>query len=160
MAVNVKCWSLAKHSYCCSAPKAKLIFCGIPKVGVSEWLKLFRRLTGAGDYLSFPHYKQDLTEFHLSSLPLKQAEAMLTDPSWTKAVFFRDPAERLLSAYLDKIVGEGYTQKFFNIGSGDDPNPTVLSFEEFVNLTANTIRKNKHDRKGVHYRSDPHWKVS
>ena len=115
---------------------------------------------GAGDYLSKPHFKQDLTEFHLSSLPLKQAEAMLTDPTWTKAVIFRDPAERLLSAYLDKIVGEGYTQKFFHIGNGRDPERVVLSFQEFVNLTANTIRKDKHDRRGVHYRSDPHWKVS
>jgi len=29
---------------------------------------------------------------------------IMTDPTWTKGVFFRDPLKRLLSCYLDKFT--------------------------------------------------------
>jgi Sulfotransferase family len=37
----------------------------------------------------------------------RQADFMLTDPSWTRAIFVREPKERLLSAYLDKALHNG-----------------------------------------------------
>jgi len=40
----------------------------------------------------------------------------MNDPTWTKAVFFRDPAKRLLSAYLDKFVkNRDYSVTVFNV---------------------------------------------
>ena len=138
-------------------PEAKLIFCGIPKVGISEWIKFFRRSYGARDYLSTPYFKEDTSEFQMSNLPLAKAQALWNDPTYTKAVIWRDPAERLLSAYLDKIVRERYTQTYFRIGKHDVP-PPVLSFDEFVRLVANTTAKDHHDRRGVHYKIDPHWR--
>jgi hypothetical protein len=138
-------------------PEAKLIFCGIPKVGISEWIKFFRYTWGAGDYLSLSHFKSDKDEFHLAQLPHHKANALLKDPTWTKAVFFRDPAERLLSAYLDKIVKHAFTQKYFHIGSlRDDPRP-MLNFSEFVDLISANNTDCGHKR-GVHYCTDPHWR--
>lgn len=43
---------------------------------------------------------------YLTDVPPKYAETLLLDPDWTKAIFVRDPKERVLSAYLNKAVGE------------------------------------------------------
>lgn len=153
-------------------PEAKLIFCGIPKAGITEWIKFFRFVSGAKDYLALPHFKSDRREFFVSSLSVEKATEILLDPSWTKAVIFRDPAERLLSAYLDKVVANGFTQTHFKIGITDefleDPrtakNRTRLSFEEFVDLV--TMPPNFVDGKlkadppghGIHGFTDPHWR--
>ena len=41
---------------------------------------------------------------YLYHYTLPKALYMLTDPEWTRAIFVRDPKERLLSAYLDKAA--------------------------------------------------------
>jgi hypothetical protein len=105
-----------------------------------------------------PYFKYDTAEFLMSNLPLETAQAMWNDPAWTKAVIWREPAERLLSAYLDKIVRQAFTQKYFHIGHLSDEQPYVLTFEEFVNLVANTTYEDHHDKRGIHYRVDPHWR--
>ncbi|KAL3940082.1 MAG: hypothetical protein SGARI_001130, partial [Bacillariaceae sp.] len=84
-------------------PKAKLIFCGVPKSGITEWIKFVRFVMGARDYLATPHDKKDWQDFRMENLPPEKASELILDPTWTKAVFFRDPAERLLSAYLNKV---------------------------------------------------------
>jgi hypothetical protein len=43
---------------------------------------------------------------YLTDVPPHYAEDLLLDPDWTKAIFVRDPKERVLSAYLNKAVGE------------------------------------------------------
>lgn len=53
------------------------------------------------------HYHQDMDKYKVKTMPNMTPErvsSILTDPTWTKAVFLRDPAERLLSCFLDKIV--------------------------------------------------------
>jgi hypothetical protein len=149
-------------------PQAKLIFCGVPKSGITEWIKFFRFIHGARDYLAFPHNKFDTEDFMVGNLSPAKAFELIVDPAWTKAVFFRDPAERLLSAYLDKVVGSGYTQKVFHIGGNGthkgQENTTILSFEEFVHLVAmppnfvNGTLKNIPIGHGLHATTDPHWR--
>jgi hypothetical protein len=34
-----------------------------------------------------------------------------------------------------------------------------LTFEEFVNLAANTTYEDHHDKCGIHYWVDPHWRL-
>jgi len=41
--------------------------------------------------------------------------AMFNDPSWTKAVFFRDPSRRLISAYLHFIKSERTPKAYLNM---------------------------------------------
>lgn len=53
------------------------------------------------------HYHKDMGKYKVKTMPNMTPErvsSILTDPTWTKAVFLRDPAERLLSCFLDKIV--------------------------------------------------------
>jgi hypothetical protein len=104
----------------------KLLFFTTPKVGCTVWKQLFRRVAGLTDW-QMPSSEEDnnhppLTNHqnpqHLPHNPLRNgltylyhyppdvADAMLTDPTWTRAIFVRDPKERLLSAYLDKAVSE------------------------------------------------------
>jgi Sulfotransferase family len=88
---------------------------------------------------------------------LEIAQDLWNDPTWTRAVFLRDPAERLLSAYLDKFVKNAYTQRIFKIGNLTDPNRPRLTFGEFADLVAvNNTRCAI--PTGLHTCSDPHWK--
>ena len=142
-------------------PKAKLIFCGVPKVGISEWIKFFRYVYGAKDYLSLPHFKLDRTELVATSLPKSKLEELLKDPTWTKAVFLRNPYDRLLSAYSDKIVKHSYTQSVFGIGDKNLPENErpILNFSDFVDLvTDETAMNDCTDPKGLKPCTDPHWR--
>ena len=79
----------------------KLMITTIPKVACTEFMRLMIRMTGARNWRMDPHFRPKNPT--LSRLVPPEASAILNDRSWTKAVFFRDPAERLLSAYLDKV---------------------------------------------------------
>lgn len=81
---------------------------------------------------------------------------MLTDPAWTRAIFVREPKERLLSAYLDKGRQNSYVQHHCcrQTGRGDplfdklhcdnkqpllgpiasqkDKTPPIVSFDDFL----------------------------
>jgi hypothetical protein len=57
------------------------------------------------------HEVQKLTDHNPSTNGLKYLQAfsprdatkMMRDPSWTRAIFLREPKQRFLSAYLDKV---------------------------------------------------------
>ncbi|CAM9749402.1 unnamed protein product, partial [Sphacelaria rigidula] len=51
------------------------------------------------------HKDQELYTMHtMKHITPARATEIMNDPTWTRAVFLRDPAERLLSCYLDKLV--------------------------------------------------------
>ncbi|CAN0465364.1 unnamed protein product, partial [Laminaria digitata] len=53
------------------------------------------------------HFHKDQHKYTMKTMKNmtpQRASDILNDPTWTKAVFLRDPAERLLSCFLDKIV--------------------------------------------------------
>jgi len=134
-------------------PAGKLAFCGIPKVGCSSWIQFLRFTIGAKDYLSLPHAKADVNFFRFDRLPPKNQNHVLQSDEWTKAVFLRDPAERFLSAYLDKIQN---MDKYRHI----PPNMTFAEFVDFVdqpNATCEEDRKNR-NRRGLTWCTDPHWR--
>ena len=67
---------------------------------------LFFRLKGGPEdekWRSDPHFRNDKPLFN-KIMNEAQATALINDANWTKFVFFRDPAERLLSAWLDKFA--------------------------------------------------------
>jgi hypothetical protein len=97
----------------------KLLFFTTPKVGCTVWKQLFRRVSGYADWTmqedntvenknpkNLPHNPSKNGLTYLYHYPPSVADAMFTDPTWTRAIFVRDPKERLLSAYLDKAVKE------------------------------------------------------
>jgi len=83
--------------------KYKLVFFPIPKVACSEWKLLFRRIIGLAQDPSHGGLN------YLSSYSKEEAQEMLTSKEWTRAVFVREPKERILSAFLDKVLGKDNT---------------------------------------------------
>jgi hypothetical protein len=88
----------------------KLLFFTIPKCGCTVFKQLFRRMYGYTNWQAhtdtFPHQPIANGLNYLYHYSPSEAQRMLTDPSWTRAIFFRDPNERLLSAYLDKALDQ------------------------------------------------------
>jgi len=56
------------------------------------WMDLHQPKRNKLSYLSYRYFN------------LTYANSMLLDPKWTKALFVRNPHERLVSAYLDKGI--------------------------------------------------------
>jgi hypothetical protein len=82
----------------------KLVFFPIPKVGCSKWKYLFRRMMGHEHVSEILHDPSNNGLKYLSSFSKEEAQEMLTSKDWTRAVFVREPKERILSAFLDKVV--------------------------------------------------------
>jgi len=147
-------------------PLAKLAFCGIPKVGITQWIQFLRFTFGAKDYQASPYSKPDQRLLRFDLMREEVQKEILNDPEWKFAVFMRDPAERLLSTYLDKVrvnSGNGGMEAihFRNVYNFTE-SPT---FEEFVE----TIAKNKthcpvrggskrENLHGADWCTDPHWR--
>lgn len=93
-------------------PEYKLVFFSIPKVACTTFKFLFRRMMGIKDWdnqdfkLILPHNPQYNNLKYLWDYDLEQANEMMTSPEWTRAIFVREPKQRLLSAFLDKAIGD------------------------------------------------------
>jgi hypothetical protein len=118
-------------------PSHRLLLFTIPKVGCTVLKQLARRIMGLPDWQrgddEIPHDPAKNGLRYLNQYSLAEATAMMRDPCWTRAVFVRDPHERVLSAYLDKVVNTDYVKRRF----GSQP----TSFAEFVQMPC----------------VDPHW---
>lgn len=134
-------------------PVHKIAFCAIPKVACTEFIRLIYRLRGDKLWWTEPHFRAGAPT--LTAVGRDGANAILNDPNWTKAVFFRDPAARLLSAYLDKFVdspGRGvhgdYGLRHFG---------RKLDWRGFVDaVTSNATDRTKPE--GLHLGTNAHWK--
>lgn len=82
-----------------------LIFFTIPKVSCTIFKRLFRRMLGYSDWQTkYAHDPKNNGLRYLVNYSLDEANKMLIDPTWTRAIFVRDPKERVVSAFLDKAV--------------------------------------------------------
>jgi hypothetical protein len=92
----------------------KLIFFTIPKNSCTEWKKIFRRIKGYPDWKTVqPHHPDTNGLTYLGSYSREKQREFMTSPEWTRAIFVREPMERLLSAYLNKgLSEERYVKKF------------------------------------------------
>eukprot|EP00559_Dactyliosolen_fragilissimus_P004376 CAMPEP_0184872700 /NCGR_PEP_ID=MMETSP0580-20130426/41436_1 /TAXON_ID=1118495 /ORGANISM="Dactyliosolen fragilissimus" /LENGTH=421 /DNA_ID=CAMNT_0027375535 /DNA_START=471 /DNA_END=1736 /DNA_ORIENTATION=- len=89
----------------------KLVFFTIPKVACSEWKRMFMRMNRHPKWCAKKlnaHIPSVNQLKYLSDYPTDIATAIMTSPAWTRAVFVREPKERVLSAFLDKAVKEEY----------------------------------------------------
>jgi hypothetical protein len=91
-------------------PQYKLVFFSVPKVACTTFKFLFRRMMGVKDWknqdysLVLPHNPKYNQLKYLWDYSPEEANRMMTSPDWTRAVFVRDPKQRLLSAFLDKAI--------------------------------------------------------
>jgi hypothetical protein len=92
----------------------KLIFFTTAKVGCTVWKQLFRRIMGLEDWRAEATKKLLPWNPNINGLKYlydydrETASRMMTSPEYTRAIFVREPKERLLSAYLDKGVGNSW----------------------------------------------------
>eukprot|EP00927_Polykrikos_kofoidii_P054248 TRINITY_DN4869_c0_g1_i3.p1 TRINITY_DN4869_c0_g1~~TRINITY_DN4869_c0_g1_i3.p1 ORF type:complete len:384 (-),score=59.74 TRINITY_DN4869_c0_g1_i3:128-1279(-) len=80
-------------------PELKLLFCSIPKNACSEWKMFFSALSKPTGYQRLAWNNESVVN------------DVFSDPTWTKAVFLRDPLERLVSGFQSKcevpLEGDG-----------------------------------------------------
>ncbi len=94
-------------------PEYKLVFFTIPKVACTQWKLLFRKMLGFPDWdpaVKLVHLHSPLSNGlkYISDYTVKEAQEMLTSDEWTRAVFVREPKERIISAFLDKFVNNSF----------------------------------------------------
>jgi hypothetical protein len=133
----------------------KLIFFTQAKVASTVFKQLLRRMMHVEDWMMhkephIPHNpaKNGLT--YLYQLPPDKALHVMTAPDWTRAIFVRDPKERVLSAYLDKAARKNglYVHRHCCYS---DKNQTCAkkasrSFKDFIEVVSTSCC------------CDPHWK--
>ena len=90
--------------------KYKLIFFTVPKVASTTFKQLFRKMMNFTNWSEqsseslLPHSPYTNGLQYLAYYPIEEANKLLTDPTYTKAIFVRDPKQRFLSAFLDKAL--------------------------------------------------------
>lgn len=100
-----------------------------------------------------PHNRLAATPFVKPfQLPNDQLEEVLTSSDFRRFTVVREPASRVLSAYLEKI-GQGLKQSADIVDAvfertGVRKDPADISFEEFLNVIADQPSR----------KQDPHWR--
>jgi len=89
---------------------SKLIFFTVPEVAATTFKQLFRRMMGYEDWHEtdddIPHNPRANGLKYLYDYDLDEAGDMLTSDEWTRAIFVRDPKERILDAFLTRVIGD------------------------------------------------------
>ena len=120
-------------------PQFRLVFIPIPKVACTQWLQLFRRMAGFSNWKQRDNglpYTPDVNGLtYLSDYSLREANDIWTSSNYTRAVFVRDPKERFLSAYLDKVVATQHIARGACCPRTRDCVSSQTTLEEFVALT-------------------------
>lgn len=136
----------------------KLLFFSVPKVASTMFKLLFHEMLGIDKkYLGKPKSRFVWKELHnpnVNRLPylkkynISYANHMMFDEKeWTRAIFVRNPHERLLSAYLDKGVGTNFTEvrRICCPRKRACMPPEADSFEDFVTLLERScLQRDKH----------------
>jgi len=133
-------------------PSARWIHCGVPKVACTQMWTLLEILRNASHISPhFPDGKVNVRDL----LTLSELFDAFGRPStrWAISVFLRDPLERLLSAYEDKVARETYLTKSLHAGGAP------LAWDEFLHRwlrahNANDAEYSAHASQVM--RSDPH----
>lgn len=76
-------------------------------------MRMINRMRGDKRWKTLPHFRAVKPTLH--KMDPSAVDEMMHSANWTRVAFFRDPAERLLSAYLDKFVqNDVYSLREFN----------------------------------------------
>uniref|UniRef100_A0A8C6QGQ7 Carbohydrate sulfotransferase n=1 Tax=Nannospalax galili TaxID=1026970 RepID=A0A8C6QGQ7_NANGA len=132
--------------------KHKILYCEVPKAGCSNWKRVLMVLNGLASSTynishDAVHYGKHLKT--LDSFDLKGIHMRLN--TYVKAVFVRDPMERLVSAFRDKfehpnsyyhpVFGRAIIKKYRpNACAEDLNNGSGVKFKEFVHYLLDVHR--------------------
>jgi len=144
--------------------KYKLVFFWVPKVACTVWTVLFHRMMGMDtSELTFDqiHDPEINPLRYLKDYDLDAADKMMQDPAWTRAIFVRNPHERLLSAYLDKGIGRNFTvlqKRCCPDTLSCMSTPETQTLEHFVALISGDVpTTNKENKKVKKKCVNQHW---
>ena len=114
----------------------RLVFFAVPKAACTVFKQLFRRISGYSNWKKqnndLPHNLRVNGLKLLRDYSVESANDMLTNRTWTRAIFVRDPRERLLSAYLDKGRKENLINKWCCPETNDCGSLSAKSFKNFL----------------------------
>ncbi len=118
-------------------PEYKLIFFTFPKVGCSEWKRMFMRMNGNPNWCKIKNFnvhgrlKNKIKT--LSDYEPEVATMMMTSPDWVRAAIFREPKERVLSAFLDKAFNTDHYERNCckNLPTDDLQQQCIINQENF-----------------------------
>jgi hypothetical protein len=82
----------------------KLVFFTVAGAGDVTWRCLFRRMMGYRNWQNTSRQFEDLR--YLYDFNAHEATNIMNSPEYTRAMFVRDPKERLVSAYLEKVMAD------------------------------------------------------
>ena len=147
------------------------MFCYVPKVGCSKWKYTFLLLSGIVSFDEIPSRKVLRQAKKLSGLRKMERQKRLAN--YYKYAFVRNPMERLVSAYIDKIAKplnismieitrvEKYKANIlrtlrteeYNVWLKNDTSRTIYpTFSEYIQYfnMVNLKRTNEHFRPVIH----------
>jgi hypothetical protein len=142
----------------------KVIFFQVAKAASSEWTRFFARLAGNPEWCGADIHNDKVNKIKkLTDFSKNKARKMMLDPSWTKAIFVRNPKTRLLSAFLDKAVSRSkvFADKYCRHYEehGGDLVECVKKHEDFdffIHNITTVISENVHWRP-IYTRIDDKW---
>lgn len=102
--------------------KHKILFCYVPKVACTNWKRIFMVLTGKANNISqvinLPSYEVHAKNLFTSLQNYSAADAEKIIKNYAKFIFVRNPFERLLSAYRNKLEQHYDSSKYFQARFG------------------------------------------
>ncbi|CAE7651405.1 unnamed protein product, partial [Symbiodinium microadriaticum] len=81
-------------------------------VASTQFRQLFYRLSGDELWFEPPYFKEHLPM--ITDYSLERITEIMNDPTWIKAVFFRDPVKRLVSSYLHLLLNPSTPARYRN----------------------------------------------
>lgn len=112
--------------------KEKIVVCWIPKNSCTKYKQLALKVDGQSDWEKGAHISRPhLLLGHQSRDTVQQ---ITMDESWKKVAIIRDPVDRFLSAYMDKMVNECLLKELNARGNGTCFLATVDDLRYFLHL--------------------------
>ena len=134
--------------------KYKVLYCFIPKVACTQWNKVFLALDNHPN-VTDRNFIHNPKNFKFLNRDYSAEEAELRLQTYFKFIFVRDPLERLLSAYEDKLV---YDRKWYFHASYSKK--IVDHFNRFVDRSSDnevTFKKFIYYISTIGFNEDRHW---
>lgn len=127
--------------------KYKFLFCPVQKVASTLFTQLFRRLNN--DPRWFEGSNGPVVHPRPRALGGKRLMEIMNDPTWTKAIFFRDPVSRLYSAYQN-FLASNYTHRLYHLKVRRGRNVSI-PWSEIVDDVA------VHGHTNIHWNPQTHF---